>query len=220
MIPIKSANKTKIKGFPFINILLILACIAVFIYELKMPPSKLEHFFYAYGVVPDLILKKMALIDSWAILYPYITSIFVHAGWLHIIGNMVFLAIFGGDVEKTMGHFKYLLFFIVCGITAGIINTAMDINSAIPTVGASGAIAGILGAYFVLFPRSKITTVMPLIVISPIIEIPALIFLGLWFVLQYLSANSGGGTAPVAWWAHIGGFIAGMGFALTMFRKK
>lgn len=221
MIPLKSTNNIKVKGFPFINVIFILICVYVFIYELRLPKSQIDHFFYTYGVIPDHFLQKIRIIDDWQILYPYVTSLFVHAGWLHIIGNMLFLAIFGNDIEKSMGHIKYFFFFLLCGIISGLAHTFMNIHSAIPSVGASGAIAGVLGSYFLMFPRSKITTILPLIVVSPIFEIPALVFLGIWFLFQFLSGTSyGAAISPVAWWAHIGGFVVGMLLTMTIFRCR
>lgn len=221
MIPLKSTNNIKVKGFPFINLIFILICIYVFIYEIRLPKTQIESFFYTYGVIPNHFLQKTRVIDIWQVFYPYITSIFLHAGILHIIGNMLFLYIFGADIEKSMGHIKYFFFFILCGVISGLAHTFMNISSAVPSVGASGAIAGVLGSYFLMFPKSKITTIIPLIIVSPIIEIPALIFLGLWFLFQSLSgASSGHAFSPVAWWAHIGGFIAGMLLTLTVFRRR
>ncbi|MFH1453644.1 MAG: rhomboid family intramembrane serine protease [Armatimonadota bacterium] len=225
MIPLKTGHKSKKikRGFPFVNILFILICIGVFVYEIylsNISPVKVEDLFYTYGVIPDLFLKKIRFIDCWMILYPYITSVFLHGGWLHIIGNMLFLAIFGGDVERSMGHIKYFFFFILCGIASGLFHTFMNIHSSVPTVGASGAIAGVLGAYFIWFPKAKITTIIPLIFVTPIIEIPAIIFLGAWFLFQFLSGTGAGPQDHVAWWAHIGGFVIGIFFALTFFKKK
>src|SRR5204863_5588398 len=149
-----------------------------------------------------------------AVALPFLTSMFLHGGWLHLIGNMWYLWIFGDNVEDRLGHFAYLIFYLLCGLGAGIVHTILNYQTVVPSVGASGAIAGVLGAYVVSYPGAKVLTLIPIFIFVQFIEIPALIVLGLWFVMQFFngaaalattSANGGG----VAWWAHVGGFIIG-----------
>jgi membrane associated rhomboid family serine protease len=143
-----------------------------------------------------------------------VTAMFLHAGWMHMLGNMLYLYIFGDNVEDTLGHGAYLLFYILCGAASFAVQVFFQPASGVPNLGASGAIAGVLGAYFVLFPRARVVTLLPLFVIFTVVEIPAVVFLGLWFLIQFLSgaASLGRSSAAggVAWWAHIGGFVAGV----------
>ena len=143
-----------------------------------------------------------------------VTAMFLHAGWMHMLGNMLYLYIFGDNVEDTLGHGAYLLFYILCGAASFAAQVFFQPASEVPNLGASGAIAGVLGAYFVLFPRARVVTLLPLFVIFTVVEIPAVVFLGLWFLIQFLSGAASLGrssaTGGVAWWAHIGGFVAGV----------
>jgi len=151
-----------------------------------------------------------------------ITSQFLHGGWMHIIGNMLYLYIFGDNVEDRLGHFSYLVFYIVCGATAALVQVHFNSESTLPMIGASGAIAGILGAYFLYYPKARILTLIPLGFFSRVVEIPAFFFLGFWFILQtfsgttalHVSRSMGRDIGGVAWWAHAGGFIAGALMAL------
>jgi len=161
-----------------------------------------------------------------AVALPFIASMFLHGGWLHLIGNMWYLWIFGDNVEDRLGHVRFLLFYLLCGIGAGIAHTLLNPASRIPSIGASGAIAGVLGAYFVTFPFAKVLTVVPILFFVQILEIPAILVLGLWFLMQFLygtaslavatSANTGG----VAWWAHVGGFLIGIVLLRLMGRRS
>jgi hypothetical protein len=141
---------------------------------------------------------------------------FLHGGWMHVLGNMLYLYIFGDNVEDTLGHGRYLLFYIACGVASFAVQIGFQPASAVPNIGASGAIAGVLGAYFLLFPRARVVTLLPLFVFFTVVEIPAVVFLGLWFLLQFLSGTVSlgreAGTGGVAWWAHVGGFVAGVVF--------
>ena len=141
---------------------------------------------------------------------------FLHGGWMHLLGNMLYLYIFGDNVEDTLGHGRYLLFYIACGAASFAVQIGFQPGSAVPNIGASGAIAGVLGAYFLLFPRARVVTLLPLFIFFTTIEIPAVVFLGLWFLLQFLSGTVSLGrpaaTGGVAWWAHVGGFVAGVVF--------
>jgi membrane associated rhomboid family serine protease len=214
MIPFR--DNIPSRSFPIITISLILINLAAFLYEISLGRA-LEPFIMQYGVVPAEVLAWPESEEPFqSVALPFFTSMFLHGGWMHLIGNMWYLWIFGDNVEDRLGHFKFFLFYILCGVGAGIVHTSLNLQTTIPSVGASGAIAGVLGAYFVSYPFARVLTLVPVFVFWQIIEIPALIVLGLWFVMQFLygtaslavstSANVGG----VAWWAHVGGFILGM----------
>ena len=211
-IPLKDLNPSR--TYPFVNITLILANIAVFIYsiglEATLPHRAAESLLLSYSTVPARIPAFLAGHVGFEVAFlPLVTSMFLHANWLHLGGNMLFLWIFGDNVEDFFGHFTYLFFYLVCGIGAGLLHIVFNFHSSIPAVGASGAISGVMGAYILLYPRARILT---LVVIFPL-PIPAVVFLGLWYVLQFLAGISSIGmkvTGGVAVWAHIGGFLLGM----------
>jgi len=211
-IPLKDLNPSR--TYPFVNITLILANIAVFIYsiglEATLPPRAFESLLLSYSTVPARIPAFLAGHVGFEVAFlPLVTSMFLHANWLHLGGNMLFLWIFGDNVEDFFGHFTYLFFYLVCGIGASLLHILFNFHSDIPAVGASGAISGVMGAYMLLYPRARILT---LVVIFPL-PIPAVVFLGLWYVLQFLAGISSIGmkvTGGVAVWAHIGGFLLGM----------
>ena len=216
MIPLK--DLTPRRSFPVVTLLLILANIAVFIYQITLPPHAAQVFVNTYAVVPakiQLALDGHRYTLTQALL-PLFTCMFLHGGWLHIIGNMWFLWIFGANVEDHMGPFAYLIFYLLCGVGSSTAQMAFSWGSHIPALGASGAISGVLGAYIIFFPTSQIYTLVTLFIIWFRARIPAIVFIGLWFVLQALSAfGSLGGAGHVeeggvAWWAHIGGFILGL----------
>jgi membrane associated rhomboid family serine protease len=213
MIPLRSEIKRR--TFPVVNILLILANIAVFAYQLSLPPRAGDLLVQQFGLVP--VRAERALAHPGPQLgpafVPLVTSMFLHGGFLHILGNMLFLWVFGGNVEDRLGHLKYLGFYFICGIGAGLAQIVVNWGSRLPSIGASGAISGVMGAYIVLFPTARILTLIPLLFFFFTMRLPALLMLGYWFVIQFLSGistigqiNQGG----VAWWAHIGGFILGM----------
>jgi membrane associated rhomboid family serine protease len=212
MIPLK--DTTPRRSFPFITVLLIIVNFIVFFHQIALSPAAGYAFVRVYGLVPRRIELALAgRHDSLAQAFiPLFTCMFLHGGWLHIIGNMWFLWIFGGNVEDRMGSASYLFFYLLCGLGSGISQVAFSWGSAIPSIGASGAISGVLGAYIVFFPGSRILSLVPLLVIWFLWRVPAWIFIGLWFLVQFLSglgslaaASSGG----VAWWAHVGGFALG-----------
>lgn len=220
MIPIRDnvANRT----FPIVNILLILANIGFFIMELRQPsPQALERFIGEWALIPAALFR-----DPWSHGIRVVTSMFLHGGWSHLIGNMMYLWIFGDNVEDRVGHLRYFLFYLLVGSAAGLAQAFLFPASGLPMVGASGAIAGIMGAYFVLYPGSKVTAIVPIFIFLKFVEIPAIFFLGLWFVVQAYqgygtllhSASGGELSGGVAWWAHAGGFLAG--FLLIFFFKK
>jgi membrane associated rhomboid family serine protease len=212
MIPISDRNPTR--GFPLVNLTLIAVNIVVFLGELTMRPRQLDQFMFAWGVVPDNILFALAHplqapLTAWATL---ITSQFIHAGWLHIIGNMIFLWVFGDNVEDVLGSFTYLIFYLLSGVAAGLAQVLVTGPSRIPSIGASGAIAGVLGAYLLLYPLTKVTIVVPIFFFFWGIDLPALLVIGWWFVQQLfygLGALTSTAASGIAFWAHIGGFLTG-----------
>jgi membrane associated rhomboid family serine protease len=199
---------------PLITAGIIIANVLAFIYEVSLQPDEREVLFYLFGLVPARYTN--AQWAEWVGLsgspLPFLTGMFLHGGWLHLIGNMWFMWIFGDNVEDRMGHFRFLLFYIVCGLGAALIHLWVNYESQIPTIGASGAIAGVLGAYFVMFPRSRIVALVPIFIFIQLIELPAFIFLGLWFLMQFLNATqvSGMNVGGIAFWAHVGGFVVGL----------
>ncbi|MBU1948424.1 MAG: rhomboid family intramembrane serine protease [Candidatus Eisenbacteria bacterium] len=216
MIPLRDNIPSRTR--PGAGIVLIAVTMMVFLYELNLSHRDLESFFMTYGLVPGRLTGLLH--PSY---YPFegsrylglFSSMFLHAGWFHFLGNMWFLWIFGDNVEDHLGHRRFVIFYLICGVAAGLAQIIADPGSHLPMVGASGAIAGVMGAYFVLFPRAKILTLIPIFIIFTWLEIPAVIFLGIWFLMQFVNgavmsaANVQGG---VAFWAHAGGFIAGMLF--------
>jgi membrane associated rhomboid family serine protease len=209
MIPLRDVIPSR--TFPFINILLIVLNSLAFLYELSVSNAGFEPFLRAFALVPADF--------HWS---SVLTSMFIHGGWLHFLGNMLYLWIFGDNVEDRLGHFRYLIFYLLCGTVAGVAHVLMNPNSILPTLGASGAIAGVMGAYFVLYPRSQILTLVPLFFFyMRVIEVPAIVFLGIWFVIQFLSgaATAGVESGGVAVWAHIAGFLTGMAWVL-LFRAR
>jgi membrane associated rhomboid family serine protease len=186
---------------PVVNLALIAANVAVFAYEASLGRG-LERFLFAYGLVPRSF--------SVATLF---TSMFLHGGLMHLLGNMLFLYIFGDNVEDRLGHVRYLVFYLLAGVAAGAVQTLTNPESAIPMVGASGAIAGVSGAYFLFFPTARVVTLIPIFFFLQIVEVPAVFFLLIWFLWQLLSgvaALGGAEAGGVAVWAHVGGFVAGM----------
>lgn len=217
MIPLK--DMTARRSIPFVTLLLIAANVAVYFHQLLLSPAAGDAFIMTWGLVPSKIPLALAgrhytLAQA---LVPLFTCMFLHGGFFHLLGNMWFLWIFGANVEDRFGSLVYLLFYLVCGIGSSISQLLFSWGSHIPSLGASGAISGVLGAYIVFFPGSRILTLVPLFVIWFTARIPAIIFIGLWFIVQFLSglttlgAVSSGG---VAWWAHVGGFLIGLFVAL------
>ncbi len=216
MIPIR--DDAPRFGTPFINYFLMAMNIVVFLYEVALPPRAREILVFQFGVVPSKITALAAgqhAINPEAALVPILTSMFLHASWLHLISNMWVLFIFGDNIEDYLGHFKYLVFYLLSGVAASVVHIAFNLNSSIPSVGASGAIAGVMGAYFLLYPSARVLTLMPFFFIF-FLWLPAWIVLGYWFLLQFLSgaataiAASSQTTGGIAFWAHVGGFVAGM----------
>ncbi len=210
MIPLRDNVRPNI--IPFVTVALIAANIAVFAVELRWTPAELKKWVDVYGMIPA---RFMAALDAGSLnpanYLPLITNLFLHGGWMHIIGNLWFLWLFGFSVEYCLGHANFLIFYFVCGIIANLTQIAFDPTSPIPIIGASGAVSGILGAYAICFPRAKIQTLVPLFFIFTIIEIPSLAFLAIWFFYQLQSGTAAlaMGGSGIAWWAHIGGFVSG-----------
>lgn len=217
MIPLR--DNIPSQTYPVVNVTLIALNSVVFLYEVSLGPA-LDQFIRTFGLVP---LKYFYLSEAYpgAILerfLPFFTSMFLHGGWFHVIGNMVFLWIFGDNVEDRLGHFRYLLFYLVCGLAAAGTQVYTNPGSGVPMVGASGAIAGVMGAYFVLYPHARVLTLIPIFLFFSILEIPAILFLGFWFMLQFFSGLFSlglGFEGGVAWWAHIGGFVTGILFVIV-----
>ncbi len=214
MIPIRDTIPSK--NYPVVNSTLIGVNLVVFLIQVSSFQSQsieLERFIYTYGLVPARF--SVPYISSYFTssqqLFSLISFMFLHGGVMHIVGNMWFLHIFGDNVEDRLGSFYYLIFYLLCGLVSGLFHLLLNVHSTVPTIGASGAIAGVMGAYFILYPRSKILTLIPIIFIPWFVEIPAVFFLGFWFIMQVFNAASTTAMATgIAWWAHIGGFIFGI----------
>ena len=224
MIPLK--DNIPYLGFPVVTWVVIILNVAIFVFEISIPKDLLQQLFYLFGVVP----ARYSL-PQWATIHglpfdhylSFLTNMFLHGGWLHILGNMWFLYLFGSRVEDQMGHFRFVIFYLLSGIGANLIYFVVDIRSTIPEFGASGAIAGIMAAYIVMFPRARILTLIPIFFYPFFVELSAFFFIGYWFVLQVfsgtLSLTFHSAQGGVAWWAHIGGFVLGIAL-LPLLRKK
>lgn len=216
MLPIADENRAA-RTTPFVVYGLIAVNAVVFLYELALSDLELFVFIYDYGVIPREIADGRDL-------FTLLTSLFVHGGWFHIISNMLFLWVFGDNIEDIMGHALFLAFYLVCGIGAGVLQVVIDSQGRIPTVGASGAISGVLGAYLILFPQGRIRTVL-LLFIPLFFLVPAWVMIGFWIVIQFINGflSLGVDTAEtrenIAYFAHIGGFVTGMLLALP-FRNR
>jgi membrane associated rhomboid family serine protease len=211
MIPLRDVIPSRTT--PYITITIILLNSLAWFFEISLDERQLTQFVYVYGVVPAAF--------AWPTL---ITSMFLHGSWSHVIGNMLYLWIFGDNVEDRLGHGRFIVFYLLCGIAAAFGQILMDPYSELPTIGASGAIAGVMGAYFVLYPHSRVLTLIPWIFLQ-IIEVPAIILLGFWFLMQFVSAgavavtSSSHGGGGVAFAAHVTGFIVGV-LGVFVFRKR
>src|ERR1700759_4353271 len=209
MLPLR--DDTPRSTVPFINYFLIALNLLIFYFEWTLGPRSLVGFEYQFAFVPRHVDQWIAgsLPASYAVV-PFFSSMFLHASWMHVLANMWFLRIFGDNVEDRLGHFGYLIFYLLCGIGANVVHYVFNITSPLPTVGASGAIAGVMGAYFVLYPRARVLTwfILPF-------WLPAWFVLGYWFLGEFLSGaaslmNSAAGAGGVAFWAHVGGFVTGI----------
>ena len=226
MIPFKDDNPTR--TFPTVTILLIAANVAVFAYQLFLHwalGARADHeFVWRMGAIPYELIRFKDIVSPTPIplyLTP-LTAMFIHGGFMHIGGNMLYLWIFGNNVEDVLGHFRFLLFYLACGLIATSVHVLSAMNSQAPMVGASGAIAGVLGAYFIRFPGARVHVLMFLFFFIRVVRIPAVVVLGFWFLMQLMNASaaSGGAGGSVAWFAHIGGFVAGLILMLRYGRRR
>jgi len=207
---------------PFVTGIIIAATLYIFYLEATMSRSELTALFQQYALVPGQFTGPdgtFKLILNPTAYLPFVSSIFLHGGWMHVISNMWALFLFGDNVEDRMGHFGFLTFYLLTGILAGGTHYLADPTSFVPTVGASGAVAGVMGAYIALYPGARIITLVPILIFPLFLRIPAFIYLGGWFIMQFMNGlaalSEPGATGGVAWWAHIGGFVAG--FVLCAF---
>ena len=221
MIPLKDDNPTK--GRPIVSYGIIFFCVIIFLAQLGLSEIELREFTYSYGLIPSVFLGIDQLPDNLNKISPIgtiFTSMFMHGGWMHLIGNMLYMWIFADNIEDDLGTLNFVIFYFVSGVGAAMSQVFVDINSQIPMIGASGAIGGVLGAYLVNYPNARVLVLIPFGFFTQLIKIRALYVLGFWFVLQFinsfLSSSSGGG---VAYAAHIGGFISGV-ILILFFNKK
>ncbi len=221
MIPLHDDNPTSIR--PLVTIALIVACTLVFLWQVSLPAQQAQAAVYAFGMIPAVLFGDAELPPDLVTVpaaVSLITSMFLHGGWLHLIGNMLYLWIFGNNVEDSMGHGRFIAFYLLCGIAAALTQAVQDPSSTVPMIGASGAIGGVLGGYVMLFPHARILVLMPVGVIFFTLRVPALVVLGIWFALQFLLSTMGAGVpGGVATWAHVGGFVAGL-ILIVPFRDK
>ncbi len=223
MIPLK--DNIPSRGFPFFTLLLIGANVAVFIYELSLG-DLLERLVFVYGIVPKTFLSMQYADIKGSINHflPLITATFLHGGWFHLLSNMWFLWLFGDNIESHIGHMRFFFFYILCGVVGYLFHTVAQPQSMIPAIGASGAIAGVLGAYLYLYPGARIITLVPIFFFLTMVEVPAFLFLGFWFIIQFLNglscfAQVGCLEGGIAWWAHIGGFVCGLLYIMVFGRR-
>jgi membrane associated rhomboid family serine protease len=224
ILPLRDSPRSA--TWPVVVALIIVTNVLVFFWELSLGSSgQLDAAIEVFGFVPRRFFgweqAGGAPLDPWRFV-PLLTANFLHGGWLHIIGNMWFLGVFGDNVEDRLGHFRFLLFYLVCGASSMLVQGAVLPTSQVPSIGASGAIAGVLGAYLVLYPGARVRTLVFLF----IVDLPAVVFLGVWFLTQLLNGTAsltpGAGVAAsgVAWWAHVGGFVVGMGLCVLLRKSE
>jgi rhomboid family protein len=226
MIPIPLNDHVRRRTFWFSTLVLIAANAGIFIYELSLG-SKINRFVFLFGLIPAHYINSHGVMigNLTGFLVPVFASMFIHGGWLHLIGNMLFLFVFGRSVEDRYGHFDFLLIYFLSGLGAAVTHVMFNAGSNIPTIGASGAIAGILGAYLVSFPTAKITTLIPLFFFFWTVQLPAVLVLLYWFLIQFVAGFQmltieSATHAGVAWWAHVGGFLLGMLLALVFPKRQ
>ncbi|MGH2405252.1 MAG: rhomboid family intramembrane serine protease [bacterium] len=218
MIPISDAVHSQ--RFPFVNLAFIITCTAVFIYEVTLSDAEINRFFIDHGVIPAQLVNWLQEPSGLEEPLTVITSAFIHGGWLHLIGNMSYLWVFGDNIEDALGHIGYIVFYLVVGTFAAAAQVIVDTGETTPMVGASGAIAGVLGAYLLLYPRATVGVLVPLLFFATM-PVPAVLLIGFWFVLQLMSGFAALGAATgasegIAVWAHIGGFLAGFAIILAL----
>ena len=208
MLPLKDDNPKYLT--PVVTWTLMAVCVVVFLGQLALPPMEARRAVIGLGAIPRVLFQLENLPPRFAVLpagleyLTLVTSLFLHGGWAHLLGNLLYLWIFGDNVEDAMGHWRFLVFYLVCGVAANLVNAVADPASGLATIGASGAISGVLGAYLLLYPRARVVVWA---FVFFIFRLPAWLVLGFWFLLQFVNLGSGGN---IAWWAHIGGMVAGM----------
>jgi hypothetical protein len=210
MIPIRDVNRSE--HFPLINVGIIAVNVLAFVWQMAQGPQ-LKEALFLYGIVPSRYSDPMISVEFTTLqqTLPFLTSMFLHGGIMHILGNMWFLYIFGDNIEDRLGHFRYLVFYLLCGIAAGFVHLVTNWHSQMPTIGASGAIAGVMGGYLLLYPRARVLTLIPIFFFFQFVELPAYIFLGFWIFFQIISAGlTRSDVGGIAWFAHIGGFVVGL----------
>ena len=211
MIPLRDVIPSRTT--PYVTVTLIIINVGVFLYELMLGPA-LDQFILTFGLVPAEF--------SWLTV---LSSMFLHGGLLHVGGNMLYLWIFGDNVEDRVGHGRFIAFYLCCGIAAALVQTMTNGESTVPMIGASGAVAGVMGAYLVLYPKSRVVTLVPIFIFVQIIEVPAILFLGIWFLMQFVSgigslATTTQSTGGIAFWAHVAGFVVGASSILAIRRPE
>jgi membrane associated rhomboid family serine protease len=221
MIPLRDDNPTTIT--PFVTYAFIAACVLAFLWQMSLGEKGFEAAVLALGVTPATLLGDARLPPELYLVPPVATifsSMFLHGGFMHLAGNMLYLWIFGNNIEDSMGHVRFVIFYLLCGVAAALAQAWPNPDSTIPMIGASGAISGVLGAYLLLFPRARVLVLIPLGAFSRIVYVPAMFVLGFWFVLQLINtALVEGGQGGVAWGAHIGGFVTGM-MLIPLFKHR
>jgi membrane associated rhomboid family serine protease len=225
MFPIRNTVPTRYA--PIVTWWIILTNVLIFLFQISLSRTELEEFLYSFALIPARYFLPVAYGDAPATLgdyLPFFTMMFLHSGWLHLILNMWMLWLFGPTIEDRLGHGPYLAFYLGCGVAAALAHAVFNPTSTVPALGASGAIAGVLGCYVRLFPLARVIVLVPIIFIPLFFEVPALVFAGLWFIVQVLQGatemlmpSTGGG---VAWWAHIGGFLAGLALGPVLLRSE
>jgi membrane associated rhomboid family serine protease len=223
-LPLKDSNPLKVIPYQLVTVAIIALCVAVFLWQSVLPEPAAEAVAWSYGVIPAVLFDRLELPPELAVIpaeATVVTSMFLHAGWLHLGGNMLYLWVFGDNVEDSMGHARFAIFYLLCGVAAVLTHGLIDPLSTSPLIGASGAISGVLGAYLMLHPKVRVVALVMFKIPLPL-PLPAYVVLGGWILLQFLNVYTGG-AAPdaggTAWWAHIGGFVAGALLIVPLRRK-
>jgi membrane associated rhomboid family serine protease len=221
MIPLR--DSTRSQTFPIVTVMLIIINLSIFLKQSLSPSLEMERYIINYAFIPVQFTERIQDLSFFGLLYPpLVTSIFLHGSWFHVLFNMLYLWIFGDNIEDRLGHLRFLFFYLLAGIAANLIYYVTATTSPIPLIGASGAIAGVLGGYLITFPNAKITTLFFVFFFAFLRKIPAIFFLLFWFIIQILNGISNAGVtgSSVAWWAHIGGFITGLILIPLITRRK